>query len=405
MISLNESVIYFAFAFLFFIGFIFVYLLVINRKEYPNRKITNKNITFILPCYNTAKCLEKTVESIKKSNYPQEKIKIIIVNDQSPDNLIEVAKRLQKKYPGITLINKKNGGKADSVNFGIRKSRTELVAVLDSDTLVMPDLIERTVSKFYREDTVAVTCRLKPINNSKLIERMQYLEYTLASFHMSLMGKANSLSFAPAYTMFRRKFFLEHGGFDKGNLTEDLEIALRVQKNHYNIDYILDSCAITFVPENFKSLFRQRVRWSYGTIDNYKNYRKMFFNKNYGELGVFFLPMLLMGIMIAPTVFLFGLYSIFEQIFLRIRMLLFGWIPSLNMDLNMLVITLAQPKNVLFILALIFGITFFFMAKIKTKQNIKLREYFIFVLFYLWFLALVYVYSFTLYILGKKPRW
>jgi cellulose synthase/poly-beta-1,6-N-acetylglucosamine synthase-like glycosyltransferase len=80
------------------------------------------------------------------------------------------------------------------------------------------------------------------------------------------------------------------GLYKEGHHTEDLEFALRMQKNRYKIINALDASVYTVAPKSFRPLHKQRVRWTYGFLKNVYDYKEMLFNKNYGNVGLFILP-------------------------------------------------------------------------------------------------------------------
>ncbi len=406
MIEISPIIIYSIFFIDFFIAFFFLTIFIKTKFKDKNLERKNLEITFIIPAYNVEKILSKSVESIKKSRYPQEKIKIIIVNDCSTDNTLEIANKLSKKYENINVFTKKNEGlKVYPVNYGLRKASTELVAVLDADTLLKEDLLEKAVLLFSDDTTMAVTSRLKPLRTDRLIEKLQEVEYTFAGFYRKIMGHINSLSVAPAFTIFRREFFLKNGYFDTNNLTEDLEMGMRIQNKHYNIGYVADSYAITDVPNTFMKLLKQRLRWAYGTLYNYKKYKRMFFNYRYGDLGTFVLPAGFISIMMISLVFLLGFYTMFSWFLYHFKMILVGWLPSLNFDLNTFLVALTDLRIILFLFSIIIGLIGFFLMNYELNENIKLRNYLLYIIAYLWILALFYITMGVYLLIGKKPKW
>lgn len=404
MYQIPSFIIYTIFFLDFFIAFFFLTLF-IRSKFVRNPELNYQpEITFVLPSYNISKVLAKSVESIKKVRYPQEKIKIIIVNDGSKDNTLEVARVLASKYSGISVLDKPNGGKASALNYGIKYVKTELLAVLDADTLLKEDILEKAIPLFDKS-TMAVTARMKPLNSNGLLEKLQEVEYTFAGFYRMIMGQINSLSVAPAFTIFRTEFFRKNGGFDTHNLTEDLEMGMRVQSKHYNIGYVASSYAITDVPDSFRKLARQRLRWGYGTLFNYSKYKKLFFNPSYGDLGVFILPAGFLSIMIMSLVFLAGLYTLFEWAWKKINLLALGWQPSFNPDWSHVFIYFTELRIVLFILAILIGLAIFFLIRVELNERIKFRHYFLYLTVYLWMLGLFYIISFFYFFIRRKPRW
>jgi len=407
MWELPVWVIYIIFFMSFFIAtfFFFVYIEKKLEKKKPEKPFY-ADVTFVLPCYNVAGVLESSVESIKNSNYPQERIKIILVNDGSTDNTLEVANKLAKRYKNIEVISKKNEGrKAAALNFGLKRAKTELVAVLDADTILERNLLKECVFKFADENIAVSTCRMRSINNNKLIEKLQNVEYAFAGFYRILMGKINAFSIAPAFSVLRREFLVKYGYFDAKNITEDLEMGLRAQSKHYDVGCVENTYAETYVPDTIKNLSRQRMRWAWGTFYNYFKYKKLFLNKKYGDFGVFMLPIEFLNILLLSFVFLLFLYTTFNWLWIRADLLMAGWLPSFNLDISRTLFSFTEPRVLLFLIMLVIGLAFFFLIKSEFKENIKLREYALFVTVYMWYLAIIYIVAFVYVALGKNLKW
>lgn len=98
-----------------------------------------RNVTVVIPSYNRAHLLEKTVPT-----YYQERVKeIIIVDDCSPDNTSEVVLEMQKKYPYITYIRQpKNLKQTAAKNRGLDEVKTEWVYFGDDDSILAPGTID-----------------------------------------------------------------------------------------------------------------------------------------------------------------------------------------------------------------------------------------------------------------------
>lgn len=94
-------------------------------------------ISIVIPCFKQAQYLEDAIESALNQTIPCE---IIVVNDGSPDNTSEIA----KKYP-VILIEKENGGLASARNAGIAVATGDYILTLDADDIIAQDFIEKTV--------------------------------------------------------------------------------------------------------------------------------------------------------------------------------------------------------------------------------------------------------------------
>lgn len=106
----------------------------------------NKILTVVVPSYNAGIYLEETIPTmVNVSN--QEMLEILIVNDGSTDNTLEIAKKLQEKHPHvITVIDKENGGHGSTINAGIKKAKGKYFKVIDADDWVNSSAFEQLIT-------------------------------------------------------------------------------------------------------------------------------------------------------------------------------------------------------------------------------------------------------------------
>ena len=106
-----------------------------------------------------------------------------------------------------------------------------------------------------------------------------------------MLGFLGAIHVTPGpLTIFRKKVFDDLGPYRHAHNTEDMEIAYRMQKNHYKIEQCNDAYVYTNTPETIIKLYKQRLRWIYGFINNTIDYRKILFRKKYGNFSLFILP-------------------------------------------------------------------------------------------------------------------
>ena len=97
------------------------------------------------------------------------------------------------------------------------------------------------------------------------------------------MSLVNAIHVTPGpFSIFRKEVFDKIGKYKHAHTTEDIEIALRMQKHHMKIENAPDAYVYTNTPKTVKSLYKQRKRWIYGFIQNALDYRGLFFKKKYG---------------------------------------------------------------------------------------------------------------------------
>lgn len=325
-------------------------------------------LSVIIPAYNVKSTVMDTINAIKASVYPGE-MEIIVVDDGSTDGTRE----LLKEVNGIKLLLKeKNAGKAAAINSGTKIAKGEVVACVDSDSYPVPDAFRYAVSALFRDEkNGATTCFIRVANPNNMLRKIQDIEY-LTGFGFSQITTKfiDAIFVAPGPTsIFKKKVLLEVGGFDEENITEDLEIAWRLKRYGYKIDYAPEAVVYTDVPGDIKSLYRQRMRWYRGKLFNIRKYSDMLFNKKYGVFGTFILP-LSFSAELSGTVLSFSfLYLVLNQISWTIRYLHANFVlGSLFVDLRSMALVGIPMLAVGFVLVLPWFLTVYLSHRIGNKK-------------------------------------
>jgi cellulose synthase/poly-beta-1,6-N-acetylglucosamine synthase-like glycosyltransferase len=130
-----------------------LFIYIPNRKKlflYPRGEF--KPVSIIVPCFNEGKTIGTTIESLLSLDYPKEMVEVIVVDDQSKDDSVKIARQYEKKYKNVRVfVNKRNsGGAAEPTNIGIRASKYEYVAVVDSDSMPDRDVLKKMIGFLFR---------------------------------------------------------------------------------------------------------------------------------------------------------------------------------------------------------------------------------------------------------------
>lgn len=303
-----------------FLGIFWINVLYLDR---PKKKLFHElpTVSILIPAHNEEKDIAETVEALVNLDYPQEKLEIIVVNDDSTDNTGKVVESLINKYDNVTLINRKKPSselkvKAPALNEGLKHARGELVACVDADTIVEKSSLKSIVHYFTDEKVGAAISIIKLKEERSFWEKLQRIEYIFTSLMRELMAKMNILHITPgALSIYRTAVLKRLGGFDEDNVTEDLEIALRLYSHHYRIKMDHNSIVYTRVPSTFKEFWDQRVRWFRGFIHNHLKYKKMFMNKEYGLMGFFQFPINILTFVTMILLFFLLGYKVVSNIY------------------------------------------------------------------------------------------
>jgi peptidoglycan-N-acetylglucosamine deacetylase len=313
------------------------------------------SISIIAPAYNESATIIESVNSLINLWYPR--YELIVVNDGSSDGTLDklinyyelvkvdilftehitsqpvLAIYRNPMFPKLTVINKVNGGKADSLNAGINIASGEFVCGIDADSLLEKDALIRIASTSLdiEVETAAVGGNIFPVNGciisrgciekyatpSHPVALFQMIEYFRA-FMAGRIGWASLdclLIISGAFGLFSRKRVLEVGGYLTSSgqyhydtVGEDMELVVRLsrymreKKLPFKINYAYNANCWTEVPEDIHILLKQRDRWHRGLIEILSFHAKLFFNPAYGKLGMLSIPYFVLFEMIGPWI-------------------------------------------------------------------------------------------------------
>jgi cellulose synthase/poly-beta-1,6-N-acetylglucosamine synthase-like glycosyltransferase len=295
-----------------------------ENTDYPS-------VTILVPVFNEQNTVDKTIQSLLKLNYPEDKLKIMIVDDGSKDNTWEIVKKYNN-HPQILLHQKENGGKYTALNYGIANCSTEMIGCLDADSEVDADALLHIIPYFKDRDVGAVTPSLKIQNPDNILGLMQSAEYNMGVFTRKILGFLDAQYVTPGpFSIFRKAVFSKVGNYKHAHNTEDLEMALRLQENHFKIVNAHKAVVYTVGPRTLYRLYKQRVRWTGGFIQNAIDYRRMILNPKYGNLGMLILPVAMYSIIVTIFFLSFTLIkTIFNIIDTYKKISVIGWSFNFN---------------------------------------------------------------------------
>lgn len=258
--------------------------------DYPSA--TPEPVSIIVPCYNASHRIGDVIDSLLALDYPKEMIEIIVVDDKSSDNSVEVVKKYTKKYSNVRLIlnSRNSGGAAEPTNLGIKSARYDYVAVTDDDSTPEPDALRKMIGFLQKDKKVAaVTCAVLAKPGSSFIQKLQTIEYFVIALNRKLLDTVDSVYVTPGpFALYRKAALIKVGLFDTTNMTQDIEIVWRLLSNGYIARMCLAARVYSETPSRFAKWFKQRVRWNVGGAQCMVKYRSHLFRR--GMLGAFIIP-------------------------------------------------------------------------------------------------------------------
>jgi cellulose synthase/poly-beta-1,6-N-acetylglucosamine synthase-like glycosyltransferase len=312
-------------------------------------------ISILCPAYNESLTIVSSIRAMLNLDYPE--YELIVVNDGSADNTMDVLKETFQLYevpatvrqtlktqtvrkyyrsmkePKLMVIDKENGGKSDALNAGVNACETPLFLACDADTLIEKSALRSLASSFLISSKMVACGGTIRVANNCTVEKgivttarfprdvlpaMQAIEY-LRAFFLGRLGwnrLGGNLVVSGALGLFDRDLVLAAGGYATGIVGEDMELIMRLHRHYLKagqprkVRFIADPLAWTEVPDSVSQLGRQRERWHRGLIDSLWKHRGMLFNPRYRRIGFISYPFFLWGEMMAPAIEAIGIIGV-----------------------------------------------------------------------------------------------
>ncbi|MCB7482274.1 glycosyltransferase [Christiangramia sediminis] len=268
--------------FLYRAGF-FVYNLYLYFRYKPIKSVSNDKLpttTVIVPAYNEGKQVYATLLSLAKSDFPEEKLQLLAIDDGSKDDTwywMQEAKNLLGDRLSI-YQQPKNKGKRHALYRGFNLGTGEVFVTVDSDSVVNPDTLRNLVSPFVlNEKCGAVAGNIRVLNNEKaLLPKMLNVSFVLSfEFVRSAESSLESVLCTPgALAAYRRTAVFEclpqwiNQTFmgKPSDIGEDRAMTNMILKQGKHVLFQRNAYAYTNVPEKYKGLYKMFIRWGRSNV-------------------------------------------------------------------------------------------------------------------------------------------
>ncbi len=347
---------------------------------------TFKPISILIPAHNEEETIVSNVYSMLEVGYPE--FEVIVINDGSKDGTMETLKesfslfpvtdatrqQIETRrvrgiyrsldYPNLTVVDKDQGGKSDALNAGVNVSVFPLFCSVDADSLLNADALLRIAKPFVEDERIVAAGGIVRVLNGSIVEKhrvvasrapnsflllCQAIEYVRGFLTgRTALARLNSLLIiSGAFGLFQKRAVIDAGGYDTSTVVEDMELVVRLHRlarergEAGKLIFVPDPVCWTQVPEDWKSLLRQRDRWQRGLIETLWMHKKMLFNPKYGAVGMIAMPFYALFEAIGPVIEVFGyllipILLIFGRFDMTFALLFFALAVLYNIMLSLL---------------------------------------------------------------------
>ncbi|MBO8195778.1 glycosyltransferase [Streptomyces oryzae] len=283
------------------------------RPGAPRLRAVTGPVTVLVPAHNEEAGIGATVHSLLASTYPN--LEILVIDDGSTDGTATVVEGITD--PRVTLLRQPNTGKPGALNTGLAHARTDIVVMVDADTVFEPDALHHLVQPLAHHAVGAVSGNTKVGNRRHLLGKWQHLEYVLGfNLDRRMFEVLECMPTVPgAIGAFRRDVLMGVGGVSDATLAEDTDLTMALWRAGWRVVYEESAVAWTEVPETLRQLWRQRYRWCYGTLQSMWKHRHAVREVGpagrFGRRGLSYLALFQIVLpLFAPVVDVFALYGV-----------------------------------------------------------------------------------------------
>lgn len=243
-------------------GIVLYTIVKLKRIFNPEKKVFEENfqprVSFVVPSYNEADCIEGKIQNCMSLDYPKDKLKLIIITDGSTDGTPDIIK---SKFPEVMVLHEpKRGGKSAAENRSMKFVDTPVVVFSDANT-ILPAHALKEIVKHYADPKVGAVSGEKRIlerneDNATGAGEGIYWKYEsllkkLDSELLTIVGAAGELF------SFRKELFTD---LEEDTILDDFMLSLRIAEKGYKVVYEPNAYAMETASESVKEELKRKVR-------------------------------------------------------------------------------------------------------------------------------------------------
>jgi len=229
-------------------------------------------VAIVMPAFNEEAAIASSIRSLLALDYPADKLEVVVINDGSSDGTLAAITEVAERNPRVQVIDfPENLGKRAAMAAGIRATGADIIAFVDSDSVLEPDAMRILVQGF-ADPKVGAICGHADVLNVRdtILTRMQAVRYFVA---FKVVKAAESVFSAVTccsgcFSAYRREAILPHLDWWEhqtylglpSTFGDDRSLTNCVLRS-WRVRYESRAISHTIVPDNFRQFMKQQTRW------------------------------------------------------------------------------------------------------------------------------------------------
>ena len=315
-----------------------------NKVVFKSTKKNNK-FAILIPARNEESVISNLIDSLKKQNYPDNKYIIYVIPNNCTDKTKDIAKKSGANVLECTVPTKTKG---DVLKFAFDKLKKEksidAYVIFDADNVVHPDFLKKMNECLEAGYNCAEGFRDAKNPSDNWLSGSYNLFYLYQNiFFNRARGSFNASCSINGTGFMVRKSYIEKVGFETYTLTEDIEFTGQCALRHEPIAFVEDAITFDEYPIKFGASWRQRKRWSAGSLECRKRYSWKLFKDfiKTGRMSSFDMSIVYWG----PIILILNFFNIL----VRIGLVLFHY-PGVTMWLILIAYLVTELLQVFMLL-------------------------------------------------------
>ena len=284
---------------LILVGYFVIVLILVLMVLAPFNKLRYRHVHFdesyrptfslIVMAYNEEQVIERTLQMFLKTDYPDDKKEIIIVNDGSKDKTGEITAKYASKiidaetgsvqvtfseHKNVTLVNRRVGGKGKAyvANEGRKYATGQILFFIDADVRLTENVFKKAARHFKDENVGAVAGYVSVYEKNRVLTKFVDFESATAQKIVRLGYDTMGIHYIipGGCAIFRKSVIDAVGGYQHDTLAEDTDITWRIStETNVSIHFDPSIIVIADEPTSLTGLWNQRVRWAKRKLGRY----------------------------------------------------------------------------------------------------------------------------------------